>query len=807
MAAYFKPNSLKTRIILSMVLLMVSGMSVLVTHVTSVLQGDVKKLLEGQLTTTANYVAADIDSKIKMRIDILQKLAHTFSSEALSNQELTQQLMQQQSIATTLFPAGVGVVTANGKIIAEAGLVIPGRRGGMIPGADVYLKAMAGCKTIVSPPLLGPFSHQPVFGMAAPICNDSGKILGMVMGIVPLSDADVFGQLEKASAVPGSYLLVVSRHERRIVAADDKKRILETVNDKTRLTNRRINEKFEGAGIAVNPHGVQVLTVSRNLQRADWYVVAAVPTKVAFAPIANLKLQIIVTAALLTFFAFVILFLLLKRLLTPLDAAGLAMRRMTDGSEPLTVLPIQRRDEIGQLILNFNKLVVERKVVEEKIDFIAHHDALTGLPNRLMIQKCFDEGAEYAKQHELRVGLLFLDLDNFKTINDSLGHVIGDELLKAIGEILQGCVAQADTVGRLGGDEYLIVLRDIPDAAAINMVLNKIQEKLSNPIVIQGRELLTSISVGVAVYPEDGHDFASLYKKTDTAMYQAKDAGKNTHRFFDLKMNVDSVESVIMRSNLKYALDRHEFVLHYQPQVDMQTGNVTGVEALIRWNHPELGLIMPGSFIAIAEDSGLVVPMGEWVIREACQQAVAWQKAGLPNMVMAVNLSALQFKRGNLEDTLVSALLDSGLDPSLLELELTESILIKDTDHVLQTVRRLKNLGLKLSIDDFGTGYSSLAYLKKFAVDKIKIDQSFVRDLANDSENTAIVKAIIQMAHSLNLKTIAEGVEDETTLQHLRIHHCDEAQGYFFAKPMPAEMLAQYVTDRLRERDPLTLVA
>jgi predicted signal transduction protein with EAL and GGDEF domain len=206
-------------------------------------------------------------------------------------------------------------------------------------------------------------------------------------------------------------------------------------------------------------------------------------------------------------------------------------------------------------------------------------------------------------------------------------------------------VAQADTVGRLGGDEYLIVLRDIPDAAAINMVLNKIQEKLSNPIVIQGRELLTSISVGVAVYPEDGHDFASLYKKTDTAMYQAKDAGKNTHRFFDLKMNVDSVESVIMRSNLKYALDRHEFVLHYQPQVDMQTGNVTGVEALIRWNHPELGLIMPGSFIAIAEDSGLVVPMGEWVIREACQQAVAWQKAGLPNMVMAVNLSGIGIDR------------------------------------------------------------------------------------------------------------------------------------------------------------------
>ncbi|MGZ5790404.1 MAG: bifunctional diguanylate cyclase/phosphodiesterase, partial [Burkholderiaceae bacterium] len=700
-----------------MVLLTVAGMSIFVTHVTSVLQADVKKLLEDQLTTTANYVAADIDSKIKLRLDILQKLGQSFPSAALSNQVLTQQFIEQQQFATTLFPGGVGVISPNGKIIAEAGLVIPGRRGGTIPNIDIYMKAMAGCKTVVSSPMIGPYSHRAVFALAAPVCSHSGAILGVVMGVIPLSDADVFGQLEKAGSVQDSYLLVVSRHDRRIVAADNKNRILETVDDKTPLTYRRINEKFEGAGIAVNPHGIEVLTVSRNLRRADWYVVAAVPTKVAFAPIANLKLQIVVAAALLTFFAFVILFLLLKRLLAPLDAAGLAMRRMTDGSEPLATLPIQRRDEIGQLIRNFNKLVVERKVVEEKIDFIAHHDALTGLPNRLLIQKRFNDAAEYAKEHELRVGMLFLDLDNFKTINDSLGHVSGDELLKSVGKILESCVRSVDTVGRLGGDEYLIVLRDVPDSAAINMVLNKIQEKFSNPIVIDGRELLTSVSVGVAVYPEDGNDFASLYKKTDTAMYQAKEAGKNTHCFFDLQMNVDSVESVIMRSNLKHALDRNEFVLHYQPQIGTQTGSVIGVEALIRWNHPELGLVMPSSFIEIAEDSGLIVPMGEWVLREACQQAVAWQKAGLPGMVMAVNLSALQFKRGNLEDTVVSVLLESGLDPSLLELELTESILIKDTEQVLQMVRRLKNLGVKLSIDDFGTGYSSLAYLKKFAVD------------------------------------------------------------------------------------------
>ncbi len=456
---------------------------------------------------------------------------------------------------------------------------------------------------------------------------------------------------------------------------------------------------------------------------------------------------------------------------------------------------------------DFNKLVMERRVVEEKVEFIAHYDALTGLPNRLLIQERFDEAAAYAQQHDLKVALLFLDLDNFKTINDSLGHAIGDELLKSVGRIFQGCVLETDTIGRLGGDEYLIVLRDIQDTKTIIEVINKIQEALSHPILIDDRELLTSASVGVAVYPEDGHDFASLYKNIDTAMYQAKDAGKNTHRFFDLVMNVDSVERITMRSNLKHALDRKEFVLHYQPQLDINTGAVIGVEALIRWNHPTLGLVMPNSFISIAEDSGLIVPIGEWVLREACRQAVAWQNAGLPEMVMAVNLSALQFKRGNLENTLVTALLESGLDPSLLELELTESILIKDTEQVLQMVRRLKNLGVKLSIDDFGTGYSSLAYLKKFAVDKIKIDQSFVRDLANDPENAAIVRAIIQMARSLKLKTIAEGVEDEITLQHLRIHHCDEAQGYFFAKPMAAEQLFKYVARSLTDKEKVSLVA
>jgi EAL domain-containing protein (putative c-di-GMP-specific phosphodiesterase class I) len=312
-------------------------------------------------------------------------------------------------------------------------------------------------------------------------------------------------------------------------------------------------------------------------------------------------------------------------------------------------------------------------------------------------------------------------------------------------------------------------------------------EQLVAPCHIEGHELVTSVSIGVAIYPDDGNDFETLMKKADMAMYRAKDSGRNTYRFFDEQMNVEAIEELSMRTGLRHALTRGEFVLHYQPQIDLASGALIGVEALIRWNHPELGLVPPARFISVAEDSGLIVPIGEWVLHEACRQAVTWQKYEMADLQIAVNLSAVQFKRGDIERSVFSALKQSGIDPRLLELELTESILIVDTESVLATVKRLKLMGVKLSIDDFGTGYSSLSYLKRFQVDKLKIDQSFVRGLASDPEDAAIVRAIIQMAKSFGLRTIAEGVEDERSLDLLRLFQCDEAQGYFFARPMPAE--------------------
>ena len=431
--------------------------------------------------------------------------------------------------------------------------------------------------------------------------------------------------------------------------------------------------------------------------------------------------------------------------------------------------------------------ISERKAAQEQIEFLAFHDALTRLPNRLLAKDHLAQAIFVAEQGNTKVALLYMDLDNFKTINDSLGHVMGDELLKAVAVRLRECLRDTDTLSRQGGDEFLIVLNNVCDTESITVVVEKILGRIAEPFDIDQHELSISLSIVIAVYPDDGKDFDTLLKQSDTAMYQAKDSGRNTYRFHTEQMNIDAIEHLRMRNGLRRALANGEFVLHYQPQISLASGAVIGAEALIRWNHPELGMVAPGRFISVAEDTGLIVPMGDWVLREACRQSMAWHKAGLPELLMAVNLSAVQFKRGDVLKSVTQALIASGLEPALLELELTESILIKDTEKVLATVRQLKSLGIKLSIDDFGTGYSSLSYLKQFDVDKLKIDQSFVRNMVDDPNDAAIVRAIIQMAKGLNLTTIAEGVEDDRQLALLRLQHCDEVQGYHFAKPMPAD--------------------
>ncbi len=429
---------------------------------------------------------------------------------------------------------------------------------------------------------------------------------------------------------------------------------------------------------------------------------------------------------------------------------------------------------------------IEHAAAEKQLEFLAHHDQLTKLPNRLLLRDRFEQALAQAERAHSGVAVMFLDLDNFKQVNDTLGHTYGDKLLVRVVERLRGCLRDADTISRQGGDEFVILLPNLRDLAIISGIAQHIIECFSDPFEIDNYSINATFSIGVSLYPDDGKEFDMLLRNADTALYQAKDSGRDTYRFFSEKMNIDAQEQLQLQGQLRNAVKNQEFILHYQPQIDIASGRLIGAEALVRWQHPELGLIPPGKFIPLAERSGLVIPMGDWVLNEACRQAQVWRDKGHA-MVMAVNLSALQFKRGNLLETVAHALKRSGLPAEMLELELTESILLQDIDVAIKTLRSLKDMGVKLSIDDFGTGYSSLSYLKRLAVDKLKIDQSFVRDLTEDGDSAAIVRAIIQLGHTLQLTVIAEGVETDAQLAFLRNYGCDEVQGYLYSQPVPAE--------------------
>ncbi len=427
------------------------------------------------------------------------------------------------------------------------------------------------------------------------------------------------------------------------------------------------------------------------------------------------------------------------------------------------------------------------KQAQAQIEYLAYHDSLTQLPNRLLVRDRAELAILTARDSATNLALLMIDIDHFKNINDSLGHRTGDQLILEISHRLQRCLRDTDTLSRHGGDEFLIVLPLMPDNDPITQLLDNIMDSMAAPFQLGDSEITASLSIGVAVYPNDGQDFDTLLKAADIAMYRAKDSGRNAWRFYTEQMNDDAQNRITLCNGLRQALSHQQFHLHYQPQINLTDGMIVGAEALLRWQHPVLGNIPPNRFIPVAEDNGIIIQIGEWVLNEACRQLVQWQHAGLPRFRMAVNLSAIQFTRSDLVASVKRALEQSGLDAELLELELTESILMHNSEQILATVKQLKALGVQLSIDDFGTGYSSLSYLKRFNVDKLKIDQSFVYDMVNNTSDTAIVRAIIQMAKGLNLTTIAEGVEHAEQLSLLLDEQCDEAQGYHIARPLPPD--------------------
>jgi diguanylate cyclase (GGDEF)-like protein/PAS domain S-box-containing protein len=437
-------------------------------------------------------------------------------------------------------------------------------------------------------------------------------------------------------------------------------------------------------------------------------------------------------------------------------------------------------------------IAIERKLAEDRILFLATHDTLTGLPNRTLLKDRLAQAISHAKRHDECVSIVFIDLDKFKDINDSLGHNAGDELLKTVAQRMAGCVRSSDSVVRLGGDEFVIILVEQPkDVSFTHQALNRLRTVIAEPIHLAGHDLNVTCSIGVVNYPNDGEDADSLLANADAAMYRAKETGRDNYQFYTPDLNVKVHSKFVMQEDLRQALARSELFLNYQPQVDLRTGKIFAVEALVRWRHPTMGIIPPDKFIPMAEENGLIIPIGDWVLHTACKQNKAWQDSGLPAINICVNVSARQFQEKNWVDRIKHALLDSGLDAHQLELEITESLIMQDAHRAVVVMKHIQQLGVQIAIDDFGNGYSSLSALKDFPVARLKIDKSFIDELSNNHKARSVASAVIMLGQKLNMRVIAEGVETDEQINFLREQNCDEIQGYHFSKPLSADAVGE----------------
>ena len=483
-----------------------------------------------------------------------------------------------------------------------------------------------------------------------------------------------------------------------------------------------------------------------------------------------------------------------------LPANCILVRR--DGTEiPIedSVAPIHDREgKATGAVIVFRDVSAARAMALE-MTHSAQHDFLTGMPNRMLLNDRVSQAIAWAQRHSKKVAVLFLDLDGFKHINDSLGHPTGDKLLQSVAKRLVDCVRGSDTVSRPGGDEFVVLLTEVGQSEDAAITARRMLQTVAEAHCIDQHDLHVTTSIGLSVFPDDGSDAETLIKNADTAMYQAKENGRQSYQFFKPAMNVRAVERQSIEESLRRALERGEFVVHYQPKVNLSTGQISGAEALIRWKHPVRGLVPPGDFIPIAEDCGLIVPIGNWVLREACKQACTWVKEGLPLITMAVNISALQFRDEGFLDGVFRILREECLDPKLLELELTESVLMKRAESTQAILKTLRASGVQMAVDDFGTGYSSLSYLRKFPIDALKIDQSFIRQITTAPDETTIVTAVISMGRSLKLRVVAEGVETQEELAFLQARQCDEAQGYYFSRPVLPEQFAKLLENGIPE--------
>ena len=698
-----------------------------------------------------------------------------------SSEELEHDL---EEIALNPLIDSVSITDAQGYVLTAFPHNSQYRKGDFMGYTGYFQKAVQQQWTYISDVLLSD-NNEPILAICIPLIDERGKLERVVSLTLNLNENRFLRTLfQNVELGAGGYVYILDRNG-RILSHPDKSYIGSEVVDKE-AGEALIKDKRGGSAQVTTPQGREMYASYSYASELGWGIVAQVSVEETMMAFYAFRKSLYILSVLMFIPLSVLTFLYARQIIRPLRNLYVAVDQVAKGDYE-QYLDVSDKTEIGRISHRFNEMIRFIREAKDKIQYQALHDPLTGLPNRVFLQERLMRKIEEARENDQQVAVMFLDLDRFKSINDTLGHSVGDRCLKEVATRIESCLRKGDLLARVGGDEFVALLPGFTSFDEVRHIPRQILSVFEAPFVIDGLELYMTTSIGIALFPDDGADLESLIKNADLAMYRAKEHGRNNYQMHTAAMNSAAAERMTIETSLRKALERGEFQLYYQPKVDLQTHRVVGMEALIRWIHPEWGMVSPAKFIPVAEDTGLIVPIGEWVMRTACAQNKRWQNEGWPPLRVSVNLSPLQFQRPHLAEQVADVLAETGLDAEWLEIEITESLLMQNTEAIIATLEELKELGVHLSIDDFGTGYSSLSYLERFPIDSLKIDQSFVRPIQDEDSDALIAKAIISLGHSLNLEVIAEGVETVGQLEFLRAQNCDTVQGYLFSKPIPPE--------------------
>ncbi len=758
--------------------------------------------LRDTLGSTANHnlknysrvEAAAVANVVRQAEANIQLLA---SNPVLESPSATREEKRTQLLEAEAFFAAfedITLIDPSGRVIDSTTYVF---EGSWLANA-AFQQALAG-QSGISEARVARSPARLVVEFAAPVGRPN-EVVAVVVGRMNMER--VWEILDPVAIGESGFLTAFDRHG-NLLAHPDKELLL-----------TRLGGYPDGAGSAgltplevQNADGDKLIGSLAPVGFLGWQVAALQEKSEAYAIANDIVEKTGVLVAILLILTVIASILFSRAVTQPIRALSVGMQKIAEGSLDQRVPPAGLK-EIDGLSAAFNSMAVnleartaEQRRAEEQIKYLAYHDPLTGLPNRALLKDRLTVALAQARRKKRTLAVMFVDLDRFKLVNDTVGHAMGDHLLRKFAERLTRIVREGDSLARVGGDEFTVLLPEVSVPEDTELVAQRILEASREPLALAGHEFSVTASIGIAIYPDHGDDAIALLRNADAAMYRAKEEGRNTLKFFEPVMNARLLARVALEEDLRHALKRGEFQLHYQPQVDIQTGTIVGVEALLRWQHPERGPVPPDEFIPLAEETGLIIPIGEWVLRTACAQSKAWQNAGLAPISTAINLSPRQFQEPGLIRSIARVLEETGLPAQLLELEITESTAMRDVEFTIATVEELRAMGARVSIDDFGTGYSSLGYLKRLPVDSVKIDRSFVSEVTADDDDAAIVAAIVGLAQTMNLNTIAEGVETEEQLAFLKNLNCRFVQGFLFSKPLPAETLAKMLAER-RQLEP-----